>query len=392
MADAGPNEGAGDADLSDFDIVNDVLGKSDSDSHAGDSGDDGDGVGGDDARDDAVALGGADDDGDPDDVSAADDSADERDTDDDVDDTAGEAITNVRKAIKGKDFKKAFELLGVEPADLELDEKAWTAWRAANAREHKKLKASEQAAIQRLSGWDQKLRQEQAELAKAQQELSSREERAAPIVKALEEYERSGDPTHIVAIVEKATGKPYDEAQKDILHKVRRSPGERRLEQKLEEALAKLAKLEGGAEPEKPQQDPQAVVQQEIQWVTQQTDQAIAQGLVHGDAKKVPHFAQRIRNLLIKTKGPVGLTMTVDAAARQILKAERKRLQTHPLARPPSATQTPPPTRGKGKGGDPPLRRDSRNDGTGVRDREKETNEDIISSVLARAKATRRAG
>lgn len=365
---------AGDGgDVSDFDLVAGVLddaeGKPESPSAEGDDGD---------VRDDPAPTGddGADDDPEPDPDPG---------DDDDVDDTAGEAVSEIRKAIKGKDFKKAFELLDVDPKDLDLDEKAWTSWRAANAREHKKLKASEQAAIQRLSGWDQNLRAQDADIQKKTQELEAREARAAPIVKAIEEYEKTGDPTHIVAIVERATGKAYDEAQKDILHKVRRSPGERRLQEQLEAVTKRLEEMQaGGQKPDEQQPpDPEAVAQKEIQWVTQNLDQAIAQGLVSKDAKAVPHAAQRIRNLMIKTKGPTGPTLTVDQAARQVLKAERARLQNHPLARVQKPKEAPAP-RGKGKRNGAVLRRDSRNEGTGVRDG-KDSNEDIIQSVLKRA-------
>jgi hypothetical protein len=317
-----------------------------------------------------------------------DDTDDDGDTDDDLEPPG--QLKEARAAIKAKDFKKAFELLGVTPEDLQLDNKAWTAFRSRERAAAVKLKGEETAAINRLQGWESQLRAGQNALQTSQAELKERDANVAPIEQAIAAYERDGDPSFLVKLVEQVTKKPYDEAQRDILHKVKRSPGERRLEQQLADMKAKLDELQTGTK-QPAEQDPDAVRANDCRVITERVDAAVKAGQLHEDAAKVPHFANRIRDLLIKTRGPVGLTMTPEQAARQVLRAERERIKAHPLLkRPAAAPATTPAARGKG-GNRTPLRRDSGGSGSKMRNAN-ESNDDIISELVAKAKAAKRAG
>lgn len=338
----------------------------------------GDSDGGDDADDDEPA-----------DDNAVDDDDDATDDDESVADDEPEpgSLDEARAAIKAKDFKKLFELLGAKPEDLKLDPDAWTAWRAANARAGKRLKSEEKAAIERLSGWDANLKAQAAKLNQGAADLKAREERAAPIVQALDDYEKNGDPTALVRVVERATGKPYDEAQKDILHKTRRSPTERRMADQLEAMAAELAELKSGAS-KPPPVDPERVKAQDMQIIGQRIEAAVTAGSLDKAAPKIPHFAARVYNVLLKSRGPQGVTMTPEDAAAQVLRAERARITNHPFAKVRTKEAERPPTK---KGKTPPLRRDSQARGARIRPAD-ETNEDIIADLARKAKLERRAG
>jgi len=329
----------------------------------------------DDVPDDDVEAGAEDDEPEDDDAPAAPKSAVDR--------------TKVRELVKAKNYKELFKLLDIEPEDMGLDPKAWSAWRAANAREWKKLKGHEQGAMQRLGAWDQQLKANHAQLQQHHADLTRREERVSRYEQAEAAYEKDGDPKHLVALIEGITKRPYDEAQRDILHKNRRTPGERRLQEELATYKAELAALKSAVEkpPAPPPVDPEAAMANDIKIITARVYAAVKDGQLHADTAKVPHFAKRVYTVLKKTMGPMGLTQTPEEAARVVLRAERKRIAAHPLAKTPAPAAAP----AKGKKSTPPLRGESRSPGTSMRS-PTESNDDIINDILRKKNTNTRLG
>lgn len=336
------------------------------------------------------------DDDDPDDDDDALEVPDDPDEEDELEEAAeerGGKIAAARAALKAGDIDKAFMLaFGKKPEEVQPNNHVWTQWRAANDRAQKKQREERQAF--------------EVEVAQARQGIHNDRIQIHHTIEALKPYEKyriaeqafekEGDPQHLVDIVQGITKMPYNEAQKIILTKTRRSPTEVALQNKLAELERKLQ--ETATEREK-QQTQQTEAQQ------YEADLVYIRGQVSGVVTKLPKFAERIHRVLMKTRSPVGLTLTPQQAGEKVLAAERKRLANNPLVRAPGKA-------GKGKdgrvpapvsdaarrlreqqqrrrnGSGPPLRRDSQNNGSKSRD--KETDDDIIQDILG--KGARRAG
>ncbi len=366
------------ADESVDDIVGEILkqpaskGRTDdddenSDAEPADAGDDS-------AADDAGDAGAGSDD-------AADDAADAADADGDSPDDApsSEALKAARKALAEGDLDKAFQLaFGKKPEELQPDNKAWTAWRKANERKEAEIATQRQAV-------DQRHQQNQAWVQDQQSQLQRVIEQLRPydVYYQLEQrFARDGDYSALVQLVEHASKMSYDDAQKLILTKSRRSPGERQLQQKLEEQERKLRELEQARTQETQQQEQARLYQQDLTTI---------RGQLKGEVTKVPDFDKRVYAVLLKTRAPTGgLTITVEEAGRRVLAAERRRLQQHPLlkqvvpAKDPKVSQAAA-TLAKSKKGKPgapppPLRRDSH--GNGASDPNDESVDDILSDIL----------
>lgn len=289
-------------------------------------------------------------------------------------------LAAARAAREAGDLDKACELaFGCKPEELQPDNKAWTKWRAANNR----VEAAHAAKTQKL----------QADTAEAQAWFQTERGKLSATIEQLRPYEahrqaalafeKDGDPSHLVKLIELTTKLSFDEAQKVILLKQRRSPGERQLAEKLAELTRKLEETTAEKTKQTQQQTQRQIYDQDIQTIQAQVSKV-------PEITKVPRYAERIYQVLVKTKGPTGLTLTPAAAAQRVLAAERKRLASHPLLK--AAKTNPvsqaastlakarivkrsPVTTGA------PLRRDSQNNG--AKDpKSLESTDDIVADIL----------
>lgn len=289
-------------------------------------------------------------------------------------------LAEARAALKGGDIDKAFLLaFGKKPEEVQPNNHVWTQWRAANKREEKKRQEERQAFEGEKAQAIQQFRAERLDINNTIEQLKPYQKYRD----AEQAFERDGDPSHLVDIVQGITKMSYNEAQKIILTKTRRSPAEVAMQNKIAELERKLQENLG--EREKQQQQQTA----EQQYAA---DLAYIRGQVEGVVTKVPKFAERIHAILLKTRGPLGLTMTPQQAAERVLRAEKKRLASHPLIKKPAGKVPPKVTdaarrlaqRRKNASGGPPLRRDSQNNG--AKNRDKETDDDIIQDILGAGK------
>ena len=363
---------------SDDSLISDILG-SDAKEPASDS-EGGDDDPGQDAQEDS--------DGDhaSDDSTASDDDdsapADEPAEDDDaapVDEPDAAALKAARKAADEGDLDKAFMLaFGKKPEELYPNDKTWTRWRAANNKREQAFRAQEQGLAQREQQATQWVAGQRQQISGIIEQLRPYEE----IHQARVAFKQSGDPELLKAIIEKTAEMPYDEAQKIILTKSRRSPGERALQQQVQTLMQKLEEKERKQAEEAQQLTTQQQYQQDL---------GVISTSLKGEVTKVPRYAERVYAVLVKTKTPTGLSMTVEEAGRRVLAAERRKLAKHPLL-----PKTPPKSEvseaarklaqsKKGKqAAAPVLRRDSR--GNGAVDEKTESTDDILRSILPSAK------
>lgn len=327
-----------------------------------------------------------------------DDHADESSTEEDdaaADDPAGDdadpvdgdlpsVLADARAALEAGDIDKAFELaFGKKPEDVQPDNKSWTKWRAANSKERSAI-AKERADLG-------------SERAQAQHWVTDQRNQINGLIEQLKPYEahrvaavafqRDGDPAHLVKLIELASGMTYDEAQKAILTKTRRSPAERALQQKLAELEQKFQETSHQRAQQEQQHTSQQVYANDLHVIR-------AQVVSVPEIDKVPRFAERIYNVLVKTKGPTGLSMTPAEAARRVLAAERRKLEKHPLLAKKNPVSQAAATLAKAKkkptAPGAPLRRDSQNNG--AKDQKAIESTDEIVADLLRGKTSRRLG
>jgi len=284
------------------------------------------------------------------------------------------ALKAARKAADDGDLDTAFKLaFGKKPEELFPNDKRWTQWRAANNKRDRAFQAREQE----LNARDQQ----------GQQWVSSQRQQISGIIDQLRPYEeihqarvafkQSGDPELLKAIIEKTAEMPYDEAQKIILTKSRRSPGERALAQQVQTLMQKLEEAERKKTEE---------AQQLTQHQQYQADLGLITSTLRGEVTKVPRFAERVYQVLVKTRTPTGLSMSVEEAGQRVLASERRKLAKHPLIKKPapkpevSEAARKLASAKKTKQSPPVLRRDSR--GNGAVDERNESTDDILADIL----------
>lgn len=286
-----------------------------------------------------------------------------------------------RKAALSGDIEKALTLaFGKDAKAILSGNKLFTAVRLEKTKAVQAVQARERehnAKVQQATQWVQSQRQQITGII---EQLRPYEE----IHQARTAFQQSGDPDLLKAIIEKTTGLPYDEAQKIILTKSRRSPGERALQQQVQTLMQKLEEKER----KQAEEAQQTTTQQQYQ-----NDLSIISTSLKGEVTKVPRFAERVYKVLVDTKTPTGLSMTVEEAGRRVLAAERRKLAKHPLL--PKAPPKPEVSEAarklaqskKTKGQPPVLRRDSR--GNGAPDEKSESTDDILRDILPKkARAT----
>lgn len=359
---------------SDDSLIGDIL-KGDAE-EAGSDAESGDDAAGEQEQDQAD-----DDHADPDTSSGEEDDSLPADGDDDAAEPgqASGDLAAARKAADEGDLDKAFKLaFGKKPEELFPNDKVWTKWRAANNKREQAIRTQETQVAQREQ--------------QAQQWVASQRQQISGIIEQLRPYEeihlarvafqQSGDPELLKAIIEKTSGMSYDEAQKAILTKSRRSPGERALQQQVQTLMQKLEE----AEKKKAEEAQQLTQQQQYQ-----NDLGIISSTLKGEVTKVPRFAERVYQVLVKTRTPTGLSMSIEDAGRRVLAAERRKLATHPLVAKPApknhvsaAAATLAKAKKTKQGAAPVLRRDSRTNGTV--DEKSETTDDILKDILPSGK------
>lgn len=292
------------------------------------------------------------------------------------DDELGEGdIAAARKALKAGDIDKAFLLaFGKKPEEVAPNPHVWTQWRKANEREDRR-RAEEQRAFE-------------GEVAQAKRELHADRLNIHQTIEALKPYEKyrqaelawqkDGDPARLVEIIQGITQMSYDEAQKIILTKTRRSPAERAMAARLAELEQKLTEKEQTRTAEEQRQAEQQQLANDLAYIRQN---------VSGEVAAIPKFDERIYRLILKTRGPLGNTLTIEQAAARIVKAEKKRLASHPFIKKKPKPGVPPQVRNAARtlaarnAQRPPLRRNSQNNGAAT-DREMST-DDIVNDILS---------
>jgi hypothetical protein len=284
-------------------------------------------------------------------------------------------LVAARAALKDGDIDQAMMLaFGKKPEELLPNAHTWTQWRKANEREDK-----------RRRGEQQKL---EAEVQQARQWVHGERTKIGQTIEALRPYEkyylaeqafqRDGDPQHLVTIIEGVGGGSFNDVQKVILTKTKRSPQERQMAERLQLLERKLQETTQEREQQQSQLSEQQIYQNDLAHIRQH---------VKGPVTQLPKFEQRIYNVILKTRSSLGNTLTVEQAAERIMKAERKRLASHPFVRkpgkkvPPAATaaaRTLAARAGKNRGA--PLRRNSQNNG--APDGADESTDDIVNDIL----------
>lgn len=311
-----------------------------------------------------------------------DDDEDAADIDADPPEEATGDIAAARAAADEGDLDKAFMIaFGKKPEELLPNGHTWTKWRAANDKERRNREKLDRDHQTNVAQFNQAAHQERLKIHNTIEALKPYEK----YYLAEQAFAKDGDPAHLVTIIEGISKQPYNEAQKVILTKTRRSPTERALQERLDALESKLQQTAAEREQATQQQSVQQVYANDIAYIRQN---------VTGPAAKIPRFAERIYAILDKTRNSVGLTLTVEQAADRVVRAERRRIEAHPFVKkkavPPAATAAARTLAARaGKRGGPPLRRDSQNNG--ARRTEEMTTDDIISDIL-KVKPTRRAG
>lgn len=290
-------------------------------------------------------------------------------------------LAAARKAREEGNLEQAIMLaFGCKPEDLLPNPKAWTAWRKANEREDHRRRGEAQAFERDKQTAIGEIRNERIQIHNTIEQLKPYEK----LYHAQQAWQREGDPAHLVALIEGITQMPYSEAQKIILTKTKRSPQERQMAERLQALERTLAEKETATQRQQEQQTTAQIYQQDLGHI---------RGAVSGEVTKVPKFAERIYNILVKTKGPLGITKTVEQAAAMVVRAERKRIAEHPFVKKPGAKA---PLRDKnGKRVPPsvsdaarrlaarsgaPLRRNSQNNGAA--NAKDESTDDIVNDIL----------
>lgn len=296
----------------------------------------------------------------------------------------GEEVTGdlaaARAALEDGDLDQACMLaFGKKPEELLPNAHVWTKWRAANDRALRKVQQDARAVQVERAQFNHEAQQQRIQIHNTIEALKPYEK----YYYAEKAFEKDGDPSHLVTILEGIGKQPYNEIQKIILTKTRRSPTERALQER-------LAALEGKLQ--ETQAERERATQQQTEAQVYQNDLAHIRQNVNGPVAKIPKFAERIYNLILKTRSPVGNTLTIEQAAERVARAERKRIESHPFVKkkkaPPAvsaAARTLAARAGK-KG--PPLRRDSQNNG--ARRAGEESTDDIINDILKPKPSNRR--
>jgi hypothetical protein len=304
----------------------------------------------------------------------ADEEADEPAVDDAEDEPADGDIAKARALLADGDIDAAFLLaFGKKPEELLPNNHTWTQWRTANDREAKRRRSEEQAIQTQRHQLHEEARSERLKIHNTIEQLKPYEK----FYIAEQSWKREGDPQHLVTILEGVAQMPFNEIQKIILTKTRRSPAERQLQERLQELEHKLAATTTERE-------------QQAQQLTQQQQYAADLGHIRqnvaGEVTKIPKFAERIYNVILQTRSAVGNTLTVAEAADRVVKAERKRIANHPFVRKPqkkvpaqvsSAART---LASRGKPAGSPLRRNSQNNGASTS--KDESTDDIVNDIL----------
>jgi hypothetical protein len=297
---------------------------------------------------------------------------------DDIETDAGEEVTGdlaaARAALDDGDLDKACMIaFGKKPEDLLPNSYSWTKWRAANDRAQRNIQKLEREHQGNVAQFNHAAQQERIKIHNTIEALKPYEK----YYHAEQAFAKDGDPSHLVAILEGIGKQPYNEIQKIILTKTRRSPTERALQERLDALEGKLQQTSAERERETQQQTQAQVYQSDLQHIRQN---------VTGPVAKIPHIAERIYKMILETRSAVGNTLTIEQAAERVARAERKRIAAHPFVKqkgkvPPAATAAGRTLAARaGNKNRPPLRRDSQNNGS--RRPEEMTTDDIVADIL----------
>lgn len=287
---------------------------------------------------------------------------------------ASDRLKQIDEALAKGDTKKAFRLaFKRNPEFFQVNEAKFTALRERERLDRLKSSQREREHVGKVQQFQSEVQQTIARLTPYEQ-----------LYQVQHAFQQSGDTTLLVRLIEGLTGLSYDDAQKAILHKQRRSPGERALQERLNQLERQLTEKEQHAQ----RQSQQQTLEQQ-----RQSDIAHIRNVLASDpVAKIPKFDERIYRILEKHYDPRlgGLTITVEEAARRLERAERKRLESSPFYKPTNIETKPEPKALPQATPTSTFRRDSQNNGSLP---ENETDDDIIKDIagqIARSKFQQR--
>lgn len=320
----------------------------------------------------------AEDDDQEEDDEGGDDPADDEDDDEPA---QGDDIKAARAALKSGDLDEAFRIaFGKKPEDVVPNTYVWTKWRQANERREQKFASDKRDAEAQINAAWGEVEQHRGRLHQTIEALKPYEK----FYVAEQAFQRDGDPAHVVSIVQGITHMSWEEANKHVITKTRRSPAERQMQQRLAELEARDAERER----QRTEQQQQQTVEQQ-----RQSDLAFIRQSVTGDVTLLHRFDERIYRVLEKSKSPLGgLTLTIEQAAARVLRGEQKRLAKNPLLLKKKKKGVPPEVSSAGRtlraraAPSPALRRNSQNNGASTA---KDASTDEIVADILRAKPRR---
>lgn len=292
------------------------------------------------------------------DTDETDDSHDDEDSTEEGEEAEASKATGPLKAALAQ-VKKALEAGELDPKEIGLTNKEWTAFRKANAAERQKV-AGERA---HLAQWHQNA---QAQLNQAIQQLTPME----PWYLAEQAFNRDGDPIHFIRVLEERTKLEYDTIQKLVLNKQKISPEVRRLREEAAARDRRLAELEAKLTQPAPV-DPAVVEAKDMAY--------IRENLADPADAKIPNFHRRVYKVLLSHMNKVGQLLPIEQAAARVRHAEQKRFEASPHYKKPAAVAEAP-----GKKKKSLLRKDSQSEGASPD--KPMSNNDLVDDILRKHK------
>lgn len=315
--------------------------------------------------------------------------------------SAEDRLEQAAEALEAGDLKKALRLaLKVKPEALKFDAGKFAAGRQAQARERQKVEALAAKRNGEIAAREQAHAAKETALTqrehKFQVEVNQWIERLKPYevyYNAEQAWKADGDPKHLVTIIEGLTGKKYNDAQQIILKGERQDPRFSRMQAELEQMRRERqqereeAQRIRQAEEQRRQQEDQQRQQQMAVQARANDIATIKKALGDHEVTKLPRYEERVYKVLERFYDPnlKSPTISIEQAAKRVLRAEQKRVESSPFYVKPvaPAVEDKPPKAATPR---PALRKDSQNNGAQV---EELSTEELIQDIARQAQRAR---
>ena len=284
--------------------------------------------------------------------------------------------------------EEAFRLMFGQ--DYQPTTKEWTAWRKATERERSKLTEERAQTVRELQG----VQQQQQQFANTLRQEAERLKGLQVIAQAQERFRQTRDPSLLVQIIEGIAELPYDDAQKAILTGQRLPRVDSEARQELEQIKKELHDLKNEKATQQTQQTQQQAYAQELDYLGQHVEAGKTSGALPADIGSVPKLRERIHQVMVKSKGPLGPAYSPEQAALLVYRAEKARIESHPMVKGRLSTPapaTPAATPAATPVNQQPLRTESVTEGAPPNTDDWST-EQIIQDILRRGRAAKASG